>query len=46
MVVQDRLEIASTDYEDPVYKGKPFCIEFSIEFSCVNPIQGYFIVQL
>ena len=46
MVVQDRLEIASTDYEDLVYKDRLFCTEFSIEFSCVNPIQGYFIVQL
>jgi len=39
------LEIASTDPKDSVYKGRLFCIEFSIEFSCVNPIQGYFTVQ-
>ena len=37
--------MASTDHEDLVYKGRLFCTEFSIEFSCVNPIQGYFSVQ-
>ena len=37
--------MASMDYEDSVYKGRLFCTELSIEFSCVNPIQGYFSVQ-
>jgi len=33
-----RIEIASTDHGDSVYKGRLLCTEFSIEFSYVNPI--------
>ena len=45
MAVWGRLEMASMDHKDLVYKGRLFCTELSIEFSCVNPIQGYFSVQ-
>ena len=37
--------MASIDYENSVYKGRLFCTDFSIEFFCVNPIQGFFSVQ-
>jgi len=42
MAVWGRFEVVSTDYVDLVYKGRLSCIEFSIKFSCVNPIQGLF----
>jgi len=41
MVVQGRLEIVSMNHGVLVYKGRQSCTEFSIEFSCVNPIQGF-----
>ena len=46
MVVLGRLERhSSIDQALLVYKIDKFCTEFSIKFSCVNPIQGSSFVQ-
>jgi len=46
MAVYGRLEVVSTDHEVWVYKVDNPIQELSIEFSCVNPIQGSFVYPM